>query len=146
MQTESLKKLLGSLRETDVEELKYEAGGTKIFFRKNAAANAKNTQPAATAPAAPVEEAKKTVSIKSNMGGTFHQADKTNHPPFVMEGNHVVPGKKVGVIEAMKIMKDVTSNVKGKIVQVLVKDGQPVEYGQELFTIDPNDVKEEEEK
>ena len=86
------------------------------------------------------------VSIRSNMVGTFHQADKANRPPFVMEGNHVLPGKKVGVIEAMKIMKDVTSNVKGKIVSVLVKDGQPVEYGQELFTIDPNDVKEEEEK
>ncbi len=145
MNTDSLKKLLCSLRETDVEELKYEAGETKISFRKSNVKAAAVSQ-SAVAVAAPVELAKKMVSIKSNMVGTFHQADKANRPPFVMEGNHVLPGKKVGVIEAMKIMKDVTSNVKGKIVNVLVKDGQPVEYGQELFTIDPNDVKEEDDK
>jgi biotin carboxyl carrier protein len=145
MNTDSLKKLLTSLKETDVEELEYEAGDTKVFFRKSNVKAAGVSQ-AAQVQAAPVEQAKKMVSIKSNMVGTFHQADKTNRPPFVMEGNHVVPGKKVGVIEAMKIMKDVTSNVKGKIVNVLVKDGQPVEYGQELFTIDPNDVKEEDDK
>jgi acetyl-CoA carboxylase biotin carboxyl carrier protein len=48
-----------------------------------------------------------------------------------------VPGQKIGVIEAMKIIKDVTSNVQGKIVKVCVKNGQSVEYGQELFVIDP---------
>lgn len=58
-----------------------------------------------------------------------------------MEGVHVVPGQKIGIIETMKIMKDITSSIKGKIVKVMVKNGQPVEYGQELFMVDTEDVK-----
>ena len=144
MNTESLKKLLASLRDTDVEELKYEAGETKVFFRKTDVVSLDVPVAApAFAPAAPAAPVKKLMTIKSNMVGTFHQAVKPNVPPYVIEGNHVVPGKKVGVIEAMKIMKDVTSDVKGKIVEVLVKDGQPVEYGQELFTVDPTDVEDD---
>ena len=146
MNTESLKKLLTSLRESDVEELKYESGDDKLFFRKADMPVAAAPVVVAAAPVAPVAAPVTLVAIKSNMVGTFHQAVKADRPPFVIEGNHVVPGKKVGVIEAMKIMKDVTSNVKGKIVKVLVKDGQPVEYGQELFTVDLSDVKEEDEK
>ena len=74
---------------------------------------------------------------------TFH-SDSTDHPPFVIEGNHIVPGQKIGIIETMKIIKDVTSNIKGKIVKISVKNGQSVEYGQELFLIDTQ--AEEEEK
>ena len=48
----------------------------------------------------------------------------------------MVPGQKVGIIEAMKIMKEMDSNIKGRIVKVLVENGQPVEYGQELFLVD----------
>jgi biotin carboxyl carrier protein len=70
------------------------------------------------------------------MVGTFFNSQSADHPPFVVEGSHVVPGQKIGIIEAMKIIKDVSSDLKGRIVKVAVKNGQPVEYGQELFQVD----------
>jgi len=120
MQSKEFEKLISSLRETDITELKLEASGSKLSFKRS------NVAVIAPAPAA--------VSAKA-------EAAAPDRPPFVMEGNHVVPGRKVGIIETMKIMKDVSSNVKGRIVQVLVKNGQPVEYGQELFLVDTEDAK-----
>ena len=77
-----------------------------------------------------------TVSIKSKMVGTFYSAPANDRPPFVIEGSHVEVGQKIGTIEAMKIIKDVISTTKGKILKVLVVNGQTVEYGQELFLVD----------
>jgi biotin carboxyl carrier protein len=137
-----LKEFLAALRDTDIEELRLEAGETKVFFRK--------TDVHPFIPAAPVKKAvpeeKKLVPIKSPMVGTFYHSESTDHPPFVIEGNHIVPGQKIGIIEAMKINKDVTANVKGKIAKVSVKNGQSVEYGQELFLIDTEDDKSGEGK
>lgn len=141
MNPEELKAFLTSLRETDIEELLLESGSAKLFFRKSETADV--TPPPAPAPKAKKKELspeQKLVPVKSPMVGTFSHSESSDHPPFVMEGNHVTPGQKVGIIEAMKIIKDVTSNVKGKIVKVSVKNGQPVEYGQELFLVDPSDT------
>jgi acetyl-CoA carboxylase biotin carboxyl carrier protein len=133
MNAENLKQFLASLKGTDIEELRLEAGTTKVFFRRGDVPLA-----AAPAPAAkPVAEEKKFIPIKSPMVGTFYNAESPDHPPFVIEGNHVEPGQKIGIIEAMKIIKDVTSTLKGRIVKVSVKDRQSVEYGQELFLVDP---------
>lgn len=138
MKPEELKEFLGALHNTDIEELSLETGSSRIFFRKSdvlpVAVPAAAAAPARKA--APAEE-NKPVAVKSPMVGTFYHSDSKDHPPFVIEGNHVVPGQKVGIIEAMKIHKDVVSNVKGKIVKVSVKNGQSVEYGQELFLVDP---------
>ena len=77
-----------------------------------------------------------TVVIKSTMVGTFANAASNDKPPFVKEGSVVEPGQKVGQIEAMKIIKDVHSKVKGKVVKIYVSNGESVEYGQDLFLID----------
>jgi acetyl-CoA carboxylase biotin carboxyl carrier protein len=138
MNHEELKSFLGALKHTDIEELRLEAGDTKIFFRKS------DVQPVAVPPAVAVKKAvpeeRKLVPVRSPMVGTFYHSASSDHPPFVIEGSHIVPGQKVGIIEAMKIIKDVTSNVQGKIVRVSVKNGQSVEYGQELFVIDREDA------
>jgi biotin carboxyl carrier protein len=141
MNPEAFKSFLTAIKETDIEELRIETGETHISFKRS------DIEPFASAPRAAVAAPKQPVKaasnqfvpIKSPMVGTFYHSDSAGRPPFVMEGNHITPGRKIGIIETMKIMKDVNSSVKGKIVKVLVKNGQPVEYGQELFTVDTND-------
>ena len=145
MNAEEFKSFLSSLKNTDIEELRLEAGETKIFFRRNNVpvfTSLPGTSAAKSAEKmAAKEDEKKLVPIKSPMVGTFYHSDSSDRPPFVMEGNHITPGQKIGIIETMKIMKDVTSSVKGKIVKVLITNGHPVEYGQELFLIDTEDAK-----
>ncbi|MGA2089862.1 MAG: biotin/lipoyl-containing protein [Endomicrobiales bacterium] len=147
MNPEALKEFLGRLKDTDIEELSLETGGTKIFFRKSEVTPVAPPPPtrasvaAAAAKQAAAEE-KKSTPIKSPMVGTFYHSASPDHPPFVIEGNHIVPGQKIGFIEAMKIIKDVTADVAGMIVKVSVRNGQSVEYGQELFLVDATNYTE----
>jgi acetyl-CoA carboxylase biotin carboxyl carrier protein len=95
-----------------------------------------------TAPAA--EKAKATeaaadnlVTIKSPMIGTFYRSSAPGKPAFVEIGDDVTPGKVVCIIEAMKLFNEIESEVKGRIVKVLVEDASPVEYDQPLFLVEP---------
>lgn len=136
MNYEDLKEFLASIKQTDIEELKLETPETQIFIRRGDVPTVAAPKPTAAEQAAGAPKEKKFIPIRSTMVGTYFHSDSTDRPPFVIVGNHVVPGQKVGIIEAMKIMKETTSNVKGRIVKVLVENGQPVEYGQELFLVD----------
>ncbi len=82
-------------------------------------------------------EAGKYVEIKSPMVGTFYAAPAPDKPPFVDVGSHVEPDTIVCLIEAMKVFNEIPAEVSGTIVKVLVENGQPVEYGQPLFLVDP---------
>jgi acetyl-CoA carboxylase biotin carboxyl carrier protein len=101
--------------------------------------------------AAPVQETKapeaksaggadesKLVTIKSPMIGTFYRSSSPDKPPFVNVGDEIAPGKAVCIIEAMKLFNEIESDIKGKIVKVLVNDATPVEYDQPLFLVDPS--------
>lgn len=93
---------------------------------------------AAPAPAAPAAApAANTVTIKSPMIGTFYRSSAPDKPPFVNVGDEVEPGKVVCIVEAMKLFNEIESEVKGKIVKVLVEDASPVEYDQPLFLVEP---------
>jgi acetyl-CoA carboxylase biotin carboxyl carrier protein len=74
--------------------------------------------------------------IKAPIVGTFYRAPNPDAPPFVQVGDIVDPGKTLCIIEAMKIMNEIESDVKGKIVKILVENGKPVEFGQPLFLIE----------
>ena len=100
--------------------------------------------PAAT-PAAPVAEKPKTeapadnlITIKSPMIGTFYRRASPDKPNLVEVGNEITPGIVVCIIEAMKLFNEIESEVKGKIVKVLVEDASPVEYDQALFLVEPS--------
>ena len=101
--------------------------------------------PAVSAPAAPKAEAAppvevaggKTVTIKSPMVGTFYRSSGPDKGPFVKVGDEINPGATVCIIEAMKLFNEIESDVKGKIVKVLVEDASPVEYDQPLFLVEP---------
>jgi acetyl-CoA carboxylase biotin carboxyl carrier protein len=99
-------------------------------------------QAAATAPAADKPKAADTVAdnlitIKSPMIGTFYRSSAPGKPAFIEIGDDVTPGKVVCIIEAMKLFNEIESEVKGRIVKVLVEDASPVEYDQPLFLVEP---------
>ena len=86
---------------------------------------------------ASAEEAK-YITIKSPMIGTFYRSSGPDKGPFVNVGDEIETGKPVCIIEAMKLFNEIESEVKGKIVKVLVNDATPVEYDQPLFLVDPS--------
>jgi len=77
------------------------------------------------------------ITIKSPMIGTFYRKSAPDKPNFVEVGDDIIPGKVVCIIEAMKLFNEIESEVKGKIVKVLVEDASPVEYDQPLFLVEP---------
>ncbi|HSC53506.1 MAG TPA: acetyl-CoA carboxylase biotin carboxyl carrier protein [Phnomibacter sp.] len=101
-----------------------------------APAPATATSPATTAPA-PAAPAANTVTIKSPMIGTFYRSSSPDKPAFVNVGDEVGLGQVVCIVEAMKLFNEIESEVKGKIVKVLVEDASPVEYDQPLFLVEP---------
>ena len=102
----------------------------------HAAAPAPTPQPAAAgeAPPAPTEEAGLHI-ITSPMVGTFYESPSPGTPPFVKPGDQIEAGQVLCIVEAMKLMNDIESDVAGEIVKRIVTNGQPVEYGQSLFTV-----------
>ncbi len=80
----------------------------------------------------------KYITIKSPMIGTFYRSAGPDKPVFVNVGDEVSAGKPVCIIEAMKLFNEIESDIKGKIVKVLVNDATPVEYDQPLFLVDPS--------
>ena len=77
------------------------------------------------------------VTIKSPMIGTFYRSSSPGKPSFIEIGDEIAPGKVVCIIEAMKLFNEIESEVKGRIVKVLVDDASPVEYDQPLFLVEP---------
>jgi acetyl-CoA carboxylase biotin carboxyl carrier protein len=75
--------------------------------------------------------------VKSPMVGTFYSAPNPESPPFVKVGDHVGPTTTVCVIEAMKVFNEIPAEVSGQVVAVLVDNGEPIEFGQPLFKVDP---------
>jgi acetyl-CoA carboxylase biotin carboxyl carrier protein len=102
-------------------------------------APAQESRPAeAKPPVAAADDDSKYITVKSPMIGTFYRSSSPDKPAFVSVGNDIEPGKTVCIIEAMKLFNEIESDVKGKIVKVLVNDATPVEYDQPLFLVDPS--------
>jgi len=98
---------------------------------------AQATAPAADKPKAADAVADNLITIKSPMIGTFYRSSAPGKPAFIEIGDEVSPGKPVCIIEAMKLFNEIESEVKGRIVKVLVEDASPVEYDQPLFLVEP---------
>lgn len=148
-ETEYIEKLAQVLADTGLTEISLEDGEQAITLRKDvivasapavaAAVPTAVTTPAPTA--APVAEnkpaeAKKGTPITSPMVGTFYKAPSPDSDPFVTEGAAVKPGDVVCIVEAMKMMNEIKSEVAGKVLEICVEDGQPVEFGQVLMYVE----------
>lgn len=152
MDIEKIKELVEFLSHTDVSELSFESDGVKVSIKKG---TAYVPQPVATAPApAPAQAEKEAVaveqpaaaaaaeadaaliSVPAPMVGTFYRAPDPEADPYVKEGDLIQVGQPLCIIEAMKLMNEIESEVRGRIVKILVEDGEPVEYGEPLFLID----------
>lgn len=149
---ESLKELIAlagdEIREIEVEKrflgwkVRISKGGVGTVVQSVAASPA----PAAAAPAA--ESAQSTASdsaassddgpsVTSPMVGTFYRSPSPDADPFVKEGDVISVGQTVCIIEAMKIMNEIESEVSGRVTKILVENGSPVEYNTPLFLVDP---------
>jgi oxaloacetate decarboxylase alpha subunit len=141
MKLEEIRELLKLLKESDVTEFSLESAGMKLTIRKGshpgsageAPARLESPPPVAAAPpAAPQEE---LYTVKAPMVGTFYRAPAPDAPPYVQVGDRVEKGQVLCIIEAMKLMNEIEAEVAGEIVDILVENAQPVEYGQPLFLI-----------
>ncbi len=157
MNLKELKELIEMLKDTDISEVEIERSGVKVRLRKGGdvtfhpamprmeyppASIVAPAVPEAMAPAASVEkpaEAAKSSQIKvtSPIVGTFYRSSSPDKPAYVEAGDTVKKGQVLCIIEAMKLMNEIESETSGKIIQILVENGHPVEYGQPLFVIEP---------
>ncbi len=148
-ETDYIEKLAKVLSETGLTEISLEDGEQAITLRKDVivtsapqavvAAPAPVAAPVQSAPAAQTESAapaKKGTPITSPMVGTFYKSPSPDAEPFVSVGKSVAKGDVVCIVEAMKMMNEIESELSGKIVEICVEDGQPVEFGQVLMYIE----------
>ena len=135
-----VKKLIKIIKEEDITGLAVEEGGVKYEVRRDRegviSSQASPVAVSAMLPSTPLEaEEEGVVAIASPMVGTFYRAPSPEAPPFVEAGDQVEPGKIVCIIEAMKLFNEIEAEVKGKVVKILVENGEPVEYGQRLMLV-----------
>ncbi len=141
--TELARQLAALLKELDLTEIEASIGELRVRLQRVRAAAAPPVAPGATveiaaaAPAVDAASAAKLITIEAPMVGTFYRASSPTAEPYVREGDVVKEGQILCIIEAMKLMNEIESKASGRIVKILVENGQPVEYGQPLVLIDP---------
>jgi acetyl-CoA carboxylase biotin carboxyl carrier protein len=150
---EDLRQLIDFLKAHQVAEFDLDRGDLKIRlkFHPQAGAGAApadlarllasaqaSTAADPAAPAAPVTDEDDGLHIvKSPIVGTFYGSPSPGASPFVSVGDHVEKGQVIAIVEAMKLMNEIEADASGELVKCLVSNGQPIEFGQPLFTIRP---------
>jgi acetyl-CoA carboxylase biotin carboxyl carrier protein len=146
MKIKELKELIEFMKENEITELEIEEEGKKIKLSRAqiqnmaAALPSQIAQPALTKKQDADSEKKQEqnlIEIKAPMVGTFYLAPSPDSEPYVSRGTPVKSGDVVCIIEAMKLMNEIKSEVKGQIAEIIAENGEPVEYGQTLFLVKP---------
>jgi acetyl-CoA carboxylase biotin carboxyl carrier protein len=160
--------LIKLVEESNIGELEVSSWGRKVSIRKKVSSNSDNgnhnnlatfpvaspgsfAQPPASAPPLRMDQLEistqgpqaavvktELVEIKSPMVGTFYRAPAPDARPYVEVGQNIKPGQVVCIIEAMKLMNEIESEMSGRVVEVLVENAKPVQFGQPLLLVDPN--------
>ena len=154
---DQLQKLLALLGESDIQELKLEGDDFRLEVRRNlpgaapqviqapvAAALPFTAAPPAAVPATPSAPPPAAPAVRGDlleitapMVATFYRAPAPGDPPFVEIGARISSGQTVCILEAMKLMNELESEVSGEVVEILVENGTPVEFGQVLMRVKP---------
>jgi acetyl-CoA carboxylase biotin carboxyl carrier protein len=137
--------LIKALDESSLDTVELERGGTKIRLSKSAAAplGMVGTDPVSGIPAQTEAEVVAAVpdgllEVVSPMVGTYYSSPSPDAEPYIEVGQRIREGTVLCIIEAMKLMNELESEVEGTVAKILVENAQPVEYGQVLFLIDPS--------
>jgi len=149
-----LRELLAILNQTDIDELSLKSNDFELTIHKANQSTAVVSTAAASQPvvdgstldpsvlsvdsAPPPTPDKKWVDVKSPMVGTFYRSPAPDEPAFVEVGDVTRRGQTVCIIEAMKLMNELEAEVNGEIVEILVDNGEPIEFGQTLMRINPS--------
>ena len=156
MNIKEIKEIINLMNENGLTEIEVEKEGLKLRLKKgpggdivmeNVSAPRVPAAPQAVVPAAgaaaPLEppsaagSGKKTVELKAPMVGTFYRSPSPESPAFVEINQNIEVGQVICILEAMKLMNEIKADIKGKIVDILVDNAEPVEFGQPLFLIEP---------
>ena len=154
---EQIEQILRTMSEHNLEEFEYSRGDLRIRVKKPSqgmvlaapralaapeiivAGASASAAPASTPSAAPEPRASEDLHlVKSPIVGTFYGSPSPGAEPFVKIGGHIDTGQTLCIVEAMKLMNEIESDVSGEVLRVFVDNGQPVEYGQPLFGIRPS--------
>ncbi len=135
MNIKELKELIDIFENANITELDLEREGVRIRLKKGEVPKPPAIQ-VETKREVP-EEVKGVREILSPMVGTFYRSPSPESRPFVEIGDEVEEDQVICIIEAMKLMNEIKAEIKGKIIKVLVESGQPVEFGQPLFVVEP---------
>ncbi len=149
MYIKEIKDMISLMNDNGLTELEIEKEGVRIRLKKGSsgiveraveyvAPPAQSVQANEKAAAAEKAAKRTTVDIKAPMVGTFYRAPSPEAPPYVNIGDIIDVGQVVCIIEAMKLMNEIKSEVKGKIVDIQVDNAEPVEFSQVLFVVEPS--------
>ena len=145
MNPDELRRLIRLVEESEIDELEIRRWGRTVRIVKNGTRGSATPvgrervvevagEPPAGPPAAPVESSYH--EVKSPMVGTFYRAPSPEAPPFIQIGDRVRVGQTLCILEAMKLMNELQSEVSGTVRNIHVENGAPVEYGQTLFSVE----------
>jgi len=164
MRESKIRQLIKMVEDSDIDQLEITSWGRKVRITKRLAGSRnghsdqptviRNVTPAQPPPpqpapapqpestpkaveSQPTDADKKYVEVKSPMVGTFYAAPAPDAQPYVTQGQKIEVGQVVCIVEAMKLMNEIESEVAGKVAKIMVENAQPVEFGQVLFLIDP---------
>ena len=148
MYIKEIKDMISLMNENGLTELEVEKDGVRIRLKKGSSGAYEKaieyvaSQPQAQAgkpavQAAEKQEKRNILEIKAPMVGTFYRSPSPDAAPYVNVGDTISPGQVICIIEAMKLMNEIKSEVKGKIIEINADNAEPIEFGQVLFVIEP---------
>jgi acetyl-CoA carboxylase biotin carboxyl carrier protein len=137
MNLREIKDIIRAIRGTDITEIEIERSGERLKIKR-----ATGVVPDVKISAAPPidkarQEDREMVAVTSPLVGTFYRSASLDSPPFVEVGSEVHKGDVLCIVESMKLMNEIESDVDGIVVSIVVENGHPVEYGQTLFLLEP---------
>lgn len=151
MNIKEIKEMINLMNDNGLVELEIEKEGMRIRLKKTSAGNEGYSGPIVVErervseagsrkeglPELPDKTGISSVEIRAPMVGTFYRAPSPEAPPYVEVGQTVEAGQVICILEAMKLMNEIKSEIKGKILEILVDNAEPVEFGQPMFLIEP---------
>lgn len=151
MDLKHIEKLMAAMVRAGINRLAYKQEGFEIELEREGSSQVSYLPPSpapifqeqerprqpSSQPSSGVSETKSALFVTSPMVGTYYSAPSPDDPPFVKVGDAIESDQVVCIIEAMKVMNEVKAQLRGKVVEILVKNGDPVEFGTKIFRVEP---------